>query len=152
MGEPVIRPFRAATDFRAVLDCQCDLYEINFPRFTCSDQFLREQAGRLRQAARRPFEHAIFVLDDDGTVAGFLWVALRMDLTGVFGSIDQVYLKPAYRGQGYGRLLMDAAHRHLVEMGVHWGRLFVTADNTQAVRLYERLGYRTIRLEMERPL
>jgi ribosomal protein S18 acetylase RimI-like enzyme len=152
MTDPVIRPFRAATDFRAVLDCQCDLYEVNFPRFQCSQQFLQEQAGRLRQAARRPFEHAIFVMEDAGEVVGFVWVALRMDLTGVFGSVDQVYLKPAYRGRRLGERLMERAHDHLRDMGVEWVRLFVTRANGQAVRLYESMGYATVRLEMERRL
>jgi mycothiol synthase len=152
VADPVIRPYRPATDFRAVLDSQCDLYEANFPRFRCSPEFLREQAARLRQAARRPFEQAIYVLEDRGDVVGFVWVALRVDLTGVFGSIDQIYLKPAYRGRGYGERLMEAAHRYLRENDVPWARLYVTQDNTAAVRLYERLGYRAIRWEMERPV
>ena len=152
MADVVVRPYRAATDFRAVLDCQCDLYEVNFPRFQCSQQFLHEQAGRLRQVARRPFEHAIFVLEDAGTLAGYVWVALRMDLTGVFGSIDQIYLKREYRGQHLGERLMERAHEHLRELGVDWVRLFVTRSNTPAVRLYEEIGYETIRLEMEKRL
>lgn len=152
MGNLTVRPYRPATDFRAILDCQCDLYELNFPRFVCTPDFVAEQAGRLRQVQRRPYEHQIFVLDDAGTLAGFVWVAIRMDLQGVFGSVDQVYLKPAYRGQGYGALLMEAVHRHLKTLGVAYVRLYVTESNRAAVNLYRRLGYETIRLEMERPL
>lgn len=152
VGQPFVRPYRASVDFRAILDCQCDLYELNFPRFVCTNQFLHEQASRLKQAGRRPYEQAIIVLDDDGVLAGFVWMALRMDLQGVFGAVDQVYLKAAYRGRGYGAQLMEAAHRHLKGMGIDYVRLYVTHDNVSAVQLYERLGYRTIRLEMERPL
>jgi len=111
-----------------------------------------EQGARLRQAARRPYEHQLFVLDDGGQVVGFVWTVIRMDLQGVFGSIDQVYLRPEYRGRHLGERLLEAAHRHLAAAGVNYARLFVTDSNTGAVTLYRRLGYEVIRLEMERPL
>ena len=147
-----VRPYRAQTDFRAVLNAQCDLYRINFPRFTCTPGFLADQAQRLRTAQRRPYENGIFVLDVDRELAGFVWVAIRMDLQGPYGSIDQVYLKPDYRRRGLGSLLMEAAHRYLQEQGIDLARLYVTAENRDAVRLYERLGYRVTRQEMERGL
>jgi mycothiol synthase len=150
--DPIVRPYRPQTDFRAVLDAQCDLYQLNFPRFVCTPQFLAEQGARLRQAARRPYEHALFVLEDEGEVQGFVWTVIRMDLQGLFGSVDQVYLKPAYRGRGLGARLMEAAHRHLAEAGVAYVRLYVTESNRAAVSLYRRLGYDVIRLEMERPV
>ncbi|MCL6561426.1 MAG: GNAT family N-acetyltransferase [Firmicutes bacterium] len=147
-----VRPYRAQTDFRAVLNAQCDLYRINFPRFVCTPGFLADQAQRLRTAQRRPYENGLFVLEDQGEVVGFIWVAVRMDLQGPYGSIDQVYLKPEYRRRRLGSLLMEAAHRYLKEQGLDLARLYVTAENRDAVRLYERLGYRVTRLEMERSL
>ena len=152
MADLIVRPYRASTDFRAVLDAQCDLYQLNFPRFVCTPQFVAEQGARLRQAVRRPYEHALFVLEDAGSVQGFVWTVIRMDLQGVFGSVDQVYLKPAYRGRGLGARLMQAAHAHLAESGVSHCRLYVTESNQAAVALYKRLGYDVIRLEMESTL
>ncbi len=146
----VVRPYRASTDFRMVLDSQGDLYELNFPRFQSSAEFRAEQAVRIRQAARRPYEHRIMVADSGQGAVGFIWVALRMDLQGLFGSVDQVYVAEPYRGQGVGALLMRAAHDYLEEAAVPYARLYVTAANRQAVDLYERLGYRTVRYEMER--
>ncbi|MCY0881520.1 MAG: GNAT family N-acetyltransferase, partial [Firmicutes bacterium] len=101
-----VRPYRAHQDYRHVLDAQCDLYQLNFPRFFCTAGFLNDQAHRLRSAARKTYENGIFVLEDVGTFAGFIWVSLRMDIQGPFGSVDQVYLRPAYRRQGWGKLLM----------------------------------------------
>ncbi len=147
-----IRPYRPQQDYRAVLNAQCDLYRINFPRFVCTPAFLADQAQRLRAAARRPFENGIFVLDDGLDFAGYIWVAIRMDLQGTYGSVDQVYLREQYRGRGMGRLLMDAAHDFIRKQGIGVARLYVTADNAQAVKLYEHHGYQTTRLEMERPL
>ncbi|WP_053960524.1 GNAT family N-acetyltransferase [Sulfobacillus thermosulfidooxidans] len=147
-----IRPYRPQQDYRDVLNAQCDLYKINFPKFVCTPAFLADQAQRLRAAARRPFENGIFVLEDGLDFAGFVWVALRMDLQGTYGSIDQVYLREPYRRRGFGKLLMQAAHDFIRKQGITTARLYVTADNTDAVHLYEREGYHTTRLEMERTL
>ncbi|PSR25173.1 MAG: GNAT family N-acetyltransferase [Sulfobacillus benefaciens] len=147
-----IRPYRPQQDYRAILNAQCDLYKINFPRFVCTPAFLADQSQRLRAAARRPFENGIFVLDAEPEIAGFVWVALRMDLQGTYGSIDQVYLREPYRRQGYGKLLMEAAHDFIRKQGITIARLYVTADNADAVHLYENQGYHTTRLEMERTL
>ena len=135
-----------------VLDAQCDLYQLNFPRFVCTTSFIAEQGQRLRQAQRRPFENGLFVLDDGGKAVGFVWVVMRMDLQGPFGSVDQVYLLPDYRGRGLGGLLMQAAHDFIQNQGVPVARLYVTVENQQAVTLYEREGYRVTRYEMERVL
>jgi ribosomal protein S18 acetylase RimI-like enzyme len=147
-----VRPYRPHQDFRDLLDAQCDLYQMNFPRFVCTPAFLADQAQRLRVAARRPMENGIFILDDDGTLAGFIWVAVRMDLQGTYGSIDQVYLKPEYRRRGLGALLMNAAHDYIQRQGLDLARLYVTCDNFDAVSLYRRMGYRVTRYEMERSL
>lgn len=145
-----VRPYEYQRDFRPILDAQCDLYQINFPRFVCTQAFLADQAQRLRVAGRRPFENGIFVLDDGGGLAGFIWVAIRMDLQGTYGSVDQVYLKSEYRRQGLGGKLMEAAHQYIASHGLESARLYVTRDNDDAVNLYQRLGYGAIRLEMEK--
>lgn len=145
-----IRAYRPNQDYRAVLEAQCDLYQINFPRFQCSPAFLADQAHRLRTVARRPFEQGIFMLIDGDVLAGFIWVSIRMDLQGPFGSVDQVYLWPDYRQKGLGGQLLEAAHEFLRKQGVDLARLYVTSNNAVAVRLYERYGYRITRYEMER--
>ncbi|MDA8194659.1 MAG: GNAT family N-acetyltransferase [Thermaerobacter sp.] len=145
-----VRAYRPQLDYRAILGAQCDLYQINFPRFLCSPAFLADQAQRLRIAARRPFENGIFVLADEAALAGFIWVSVRSDLQGPYGSVDQVYLWPLYRHRGLGVLLMDAAHAYIRQQGLELARLYVTRDNDDAVRLYERQGYRVTRYEMER--
>lgn len=147
-----IRPYRPQQDYRAVLNAQCDLYKINFPRFVCTPAFLADQAQRLRAAAKRPFENGIFVLEDGLDFAGYVWVAIRMDLQGTYGSVDQVYLQESYRRRGLGKLLMSAAHDFVIKQGIKVARLYVTAGNQDAVRLYEREGYAVTRLEMEKPL
>lgn len=145
-----VRAYRPQHDYRLVLGTQCDLYQLNFPRFVCTPAFLADQAQRLRSAGRRPFENGIFILEEGDQFLGFIWVAIRMDLQGTFGSIDQVYLCEPYRHQGLAKLLLDKAHWFLEQQGLSVARLYVTATNHNAVRLYERHGYQITRYEMEK--
>jgi ribosomal protein S18 acetylase RimI-like enzyme len=48
------------------------------------------------------------------------------------------------RGRGFGRLVTAAATRDGLDAGSQWVYLGVFADNTVAIRLYERLGYERI--------
>jgi GNAT superfamily N-acetyltransferase len=57
--------------------------------------------------------------------------------------IGDVYTLPNYRGQGYGKIVSSAITRDVVGYGAK-ALLHVRKDNTIAINLYRRLGYRTI--------
>jgi ribosomal protein S18 acetylase RimI-like enzyme len=57
------------------------------------------------------------------------------------GSIQNVGVIPAERGQGLGRALVCQALRGFRETGVSRVYLEVTAENDPAVRLYRALGF-----------
>ncbi len=61
------------------------------------------------------------------------------------GHITQICVDPAQRGRGIGVELMWRSLRAFIERGCEAASLTVTTSNTGAVRLYERLGFRTIR-------
>jgi ribosomal protein S18 acetylase RimI-like enzyme len=50
---------------------------------------------------------------------------------------------PEHRGQGLGTVLLFQALRGFKQAGLRRAFLEVTAQNTGAVRLYERLGFKT---------
>ncbi|KRB10564.1 GNAT family N-acetyltransferase [Achromobacter mucicolens] len=89
---------------------------------------------------------------DDGAMYG---VFLGDTLAGIVGVSRQrklklrhkahiwsMYVAPAHRGQGLGRLLMRAAIDHAATMrGVRQVQLSVTANNTAASALYASLGF-----------
>lgn len=58
------------------------------------------------------------------------------------GVLSWVYVDPAARGQGVSRVLMEAANTWMAAQGVQGREVFVTAQNTAAVKLYERHGFR----------
>jgi ribosomal protein S18 acetylase RimI-like enzyme len=57
--------------------------------------------------------------------------------------ITQLCVAPAYRRHGLGRFLLDHCMGHLARSGFEAITLTVTEANSQAVRLYEELGFFT---------
>ncbi len=53
-------------------------------------------------------------------------------------------LRPACRGQGWGTRLMQALFTEMKEKGIKQVSLSVAPENTAAVRLYKRFGFREV--------
>ncbi|MFF7214911.1 GNAT family N-acetyltransferase [Streptomyces sp. NPDC008238] len=58
----------------------------------------------------------------------------------VTGELYAIYVHPDRTGRGTGRALMDAVRARAHERGFRSLRLWVLADNAQALRFYERSG------------
>ena len=78
------------------------------------------------------------VLEWCGTIQGVV------DAEGC-GSIQNVGVVPSLRGLGLGSCLIEQALAGFQRLGLRRAFLEVTADNKSAVRLYHRLGFRTVR-------
>ena len=61
------------------------------------------------------------------------------------GHTTQICVLPGYQGHHVGRALMEASIQALQRRRYEWLSLTVTAVNTSAVRLYEHLGFKTIK-------
>ena len=109
-----------------------------------SSRGVLEQAssrGVLEQASSRcVLEQASSrcVLEWCGTIQGVV------DAEGN-GSIQNVGVVPSLRGLGLGSCLIEQALAGFQRLGLRRAFLEVTADNKPAVRLYHRLGFRTVR-------
>lgn len=63
--------------------------------------------------------------------------------------IDQISVRPAFRGTGCGRALMDAVFDLARAKGISRVALDTLAFNTAAVAFYERLGFHMFKHTME---
>jgi ribosomal protein S18 acetylase RimI-like enzyme len=77
-----------------------------------------------------------------GTLCG---ISLTSLLTPETGHVTQICVSPSVRGTGIGHELMRQSLTTLREMGCISASLTVTAANEDAVALYERVGFETIR-------
>ncbi|MCO8122911.1 GNAT family N-acetyltransferase [Stieleria sp. TO1_6] len=59
-----------------------------------------------------------------------------------WGAIQNIGIDPAHRGKGLGSILMSMAATGFRSTGLERMHLEVTTENTGAVRLYERLGFK----------
>jgi len=73
-----------------------------------------------------------------GTIQG---VRLRPGV----GSVQNVGIVPEHRGRGLGTVLLYRSLRGFQEAGIDKVSLEVTAQNSGAIRLYRRLGFRRVR-------
>jgi ribosomal protein S18 acetylase RimI-like enzyme len=88
----------------------------------------------------RPASFAAF--EPNGRVCG---ISLASLVSPQCGHITQICVMPSVRGTGIGYALLRQSLTTLRDMGCQAASLTVTAGNTGAVELYERVGFRTIR-------
>jgi mycothiol synthase len=88
-------------------------------------------------------EGFFLAVDQDGAVLGFHWTKLPKPEPGTarVGEVYVVGVTPGAQGLGLGRSLTATGVNHLLARGVEAVMLYVDAENTAAVKLYESLGF-----------
>lgn len=88
-------------------------------------------------------DSAMFGVFADDALAGMVGVGRQRKLKLRHKAhVWSMYVAPAHRGRGLGRLLMHAAIAHARTMrGIRQVQLSVTANNTAAATLYVSLGF-----------
>lgn len=98
----------------------------------------------------------VLVAEADGEVVGYLYAGIEprnwKELRDEAGFVHDILVHEDSRGAGLAQLLMDGALAWFRERGVPRAILWTAAKNTQAHRLFERLGFRRTMIEMTREL
>ncbi|TSB18644.1 mycothiol synthase [Streptomyces benahoarensis] len=82
-----------------------------------------------------------FLAEREGTLLGFHWTKVHADEG--LGEVYVLGVRPGAQGGGLGKALTAIGLRHLAAEGLPTAMLYVDADNTAAVTVYERLGFVT---------
>ena len=148
-GQPVTvstRPFRPGADEAAWVD-------VNNRAFAGHP----EQGGwtvdtLVAREAEPWFDPAGFLLHErDGRLAAFCWTKLHEPDESTPERLGEIYVigvDPDFQGLGLGSQLTLAGLDAIVARGVETAMLYVDADNTTAVAMYERLGFTLHRVDM----
>lgn len=64
--------------------------------------------------------------------------------------IDDLIVNPKYQGKGYGKKLLLYAINKMQTMGINTIKLYVAKWNEKAVKLYEKNGFKCVKIEKVR--
>ncbi|HYX24053.1 MAG TPA: GNAT family N-acetyltransferase [Thermoanaerobaculia bacterium] len=114
--------------------------------FFAEDHYtFREEESRanLARLLADPGLGRVFVLEDGGTVAGYLVLTFgfSLELGGRDGLVDELYVAPAHRGRGLGTQALAAAEEACRELGIRAIHLVVERYKEDAQALYRRVGF-----------
>src|SRR5260370_32341732 len=84
---------------------------------------------------------AFVVLRDNDTPAGCGGIQL---FGAAYGELKRMYVRPQFRGLGFGKLLLDHLEDYARAHGVGILRLETGIHQAAAIRLYERMGFQRI--------
>ncbi|MFF8959316.1 mycothiol synthase [Streptomyces sp. NPDC014894] len=87
-----------------------------------------------------------FLAERDGEIIGFHWT--KTHAAERLGEVYVVGIRPDAQGGGLGKALTATGLRHLAARGLPTAMLYVDADNTAAVTVYERLGFTTHEVDL----
>ena len=86
--------------------------------------------------------HPVFVIEQDGQVAGWGSLSAWSDRRAYDGTVETtIYIAPTHRGLGLGTKLNNALIETAREIGFHTVIARITAGSVASIRLHERCGF-----------
>ena len=113
------------------------LYAIEEVCFKPPERFTRRYMRQLVASANS----ATWIAEQNGEPTGFAILVWAQQLAGIVAYIPTIEVLPAWRGQGIGAELLHHLENSAVAQSAIAVWLHVDAENSPAIRLYERSGY-----------
>ncbi len=103
----------------------------------------RAAARALRQLFADPSAGAVYLIEADGVVNGYMALGFNFSLEfhGRYAWIDELYVREPFRSRGIGTAALRFVEALCRERGFEAVRLEVVRSNAGAGRLYRRAGY-----------
>lgn len=90
-------------------------------------------------------DHRLVAVDAAGTVLGWVAVTATSDRPVYAGVVEHsLYVDPAARGRGIGRLLLESVIRSTEAAGIWTIQSGVFPENAASLALHERAGFRVV--------
>lgn len=109
--------------------------------YSADPSFIAQQLNPLLQDP----DHGIFVIERNGTLIGWVHVYRSPLFYGSFAEIGGLVVDESFRGQGFGRALMEKSEEWARSKGIPEIRLRSGSHRTEAHKFYERIGYDSVK-------
>ena len=146
-----IRRYNAESDQKFYLEGESESFKVSYPEVEIDSE--REEYIQLtvKHKYSQKDIHGL-TLEAEAIPVGMIVLHERIIFSEKICYITNVYVKNSYRGNGALELLFEAAESKSREIGAGKIILDVTAQNNAALAAYEKLGFVTSRLTMEKML
>ena len=125
-------------------DDDAELLRVNNAAFAWHPEQSGWTAADIAQRRGEPWfdPGGLFMALDEqsGKLLGFHWTKVHAEEPGL-GEVYVVGVDPAAQGRGLGATLTLVGMHHLADRGLQTVMLYVEADNSAAVKTYQRLGF-----------
>ncbi len=122
------------------------------------DSIKAEYVPQMQEKTRAK-DGAIYVAENANQLIGFVtyWIEQSDDLElkpehQRYGYVKDIYVSPGAQGSGAGRMLMDTALDHFRARNLKVVQLHVLTQNEEALKFYDRLGFKNGALAMMKEL
>ncbi|MDC0609357.1 GNAT family N-acetyltransferase/peptidase C39 family protein [Vibrio sp.] len=120
------------TDLSVLNDLELKLFD--------TDRISPRQMKRFIQSPK----DLIFVATENDEIAGYALLLFHQGTQ--LSRLYSIAVKPDFRGRGIARNLIEQCERAALDQGFNTLRLEVREDNTSAIHLYEKMGYKTLQV------
>lgn len=146
-----IMKFKAERDLDLYLEGDIAAFKESFPGITISHDLESQIRSGIYGIESHEDIDAFTLFENDYSV-GFVVVSMQWFYCIPQGYIDSIYVRNDYRKKGHGKALLAKAEEWAVLRGAKSIRLDVSISNQQAVVSYEKSGFSSTRVQMERTI
>ncbi|OWV97177.1 GNAT family N-acetyltransferase [Rhizobium sp. R693] len=129
-------------------------HELDAARFIATTTNTPQGYAHFLERESNRADAVVLVAQEDNTVLGYAYAALEgadyMSLRGPAGVIHDLFVDPACRRKGVGRMLLDAVIAEMDRRGAERIVLSTAYGNEAARRLFAAVGFRPTMVEMTR--
>ena len=160
MNDVKIRPFKAEDRpallglVRELQETQLAHYDRMKPPSAIGDDYID---GLLKACSANT--GTILVAVEDAALVGYAVILTAVssedeedEIDFLYAYVSELMVTQPCRGRGIGAQLLSRCEQRAREAGVRWMRVTVLTENADAVRVYERAGFRSLLSVMEKPL
>jgi ribosomal protein S18 acetylase RimI-like enzyme len=145
-------------DLEVLHELQLELakYEYKLDKNLKNPLRVKEQYYKYYKRKFKNEDCRFFVAEENRKVIGYIvgWIER---LPGIYrhkkrGYVADVFVLEEHRGKGVGKKLLEALLKWFKSQKVRWIRLSVYSNNTNAVKVWKKLGFKDYVIEMEMSL